>query len=96
MVLGKAPEGYTKTTPQHVKAALLLRKEGVKLKTGDLISYVKVKKEPHVKPVQLASNSEVDVEKYVGQMQTVFDQVLDAMGLDFSEIIGLTRLERFM
>ncbi|UCG45780.1 MAG: DNA-directed DNA polymerase I, partial [Candidatus Bathyarchaeota archaeon] len=96
VVLGKAPEGYTKTTPQHVKAALLLRKEGVKLKTGDLISYVKVKKEPHVKPVQLASNSEVDVEKYVGQMQTVFDQVLDAMGLDFSEIIGLTRLERFM
>jgi len=55
-----------------------------------------VTKEPHVKPVQLASNSEVDVDKYVGYMHSTFAQVLDAMGLDFDEIIGLTKLERFM
>ncbi|TEU04487.1 DNA-directed DNA polymerase I, partial [Candidatus Bathyarchaeota archaeon] len=65
VVLGKVPEGYTKTTPQHVKAALVLRKKGYELKAGDLISFVKVTKEPHVKPVQLASNSEIDVDKYV-------------------------------
>ncbi len=61
-----------------------------------MISFVKVVKEPHVKPVQLASDSEIDVEKYVGYLRSTFDQVLDALGLDFEEIIGLTKLERFM
>jgi DNA polymerase I len=61
-----------------------------------MISFVKVVKEPHVKPVQLASDSEIDVEKYVGYLHSTFDQVLDALGLDFEEIIGLTKLERFM
>jgi len=96
VVLGKIPEGYDKTTPQHVKAALLLRERGYELKAGDLISFVKVLKEPHVKPIQLASNSEIDVEKYVGYFRSTFDQVLDALGLDFDEVIGLTKLERFM
>jgi len=96
VVLGKIPEGYTKTTPQHVKAAALLKHMGYELKAGDLISFVKVVKEPRVKPVQLASNSEIDVDKYVGYLHSTFDQVLDALGLDFDEIIGLTKLERFM
>jgi DNA polymerase I len=96
VVLGKVPQAYTKTTPQHVKAALLLQKMGYELKAGDLISFVKVVKEPHVKPVQIASNSEIDVDKYIGYLQSTFDQVLDALGLDFDEIIGLTKLERFM
>jgi len=96
VVLGKIPEGYTKTMPQHVRAALVLKDMGHDLKAGDLISFVKVVKEPRVKPVQLASNSEVDVDKYVGYLHSTFDQVLDALGLDFDEIIGLTKLERFM
>jgi len=96
VVLGEAPEHYVKTTPQHVKAAEILKKRGYELKAGDMISFVKVAKEPHVKPVQLASNSEIDVDKYVGYLQSTFDQVLDALGLDFNEIIGLTKLERFM
>jgi len=96
VVLGKIPEGYTKTTPQHVKAAVVLQKRGYDLKAGELISFVKVTKEPHVKPVELASNSEIDVDKYVAYLQSTFDQVLDAMGLNFDEIIGLTKLERFM
>ncbi len=96
VVLGEAPERYVKTTPQHVKAAKILQKKGYELRAGDLISFVKVVKEPHVKPVQLASDSEIDTEKYVGYLQSTFDQVLDALGLDFEEIIGLTKLERFM
>jgi DNA polymerase I len=96
VVLGEAPERYTKTTPQHVRAATILKEKGYELKAGDLISFVKVVKPPHVKPVQLASDSEIDVDKYVGYLQSTFDQVLDALGLDFNEIIGLTRLERFM
>ena len=96
VVLGKDPTYYVKTTPQHVKAALILQRKGYEMKAGDLISFVKVAKEPHVKPVQLASNSEIDVDKYVAYLQSTFDQVLDALGLDFEEIIGLTKLERFM
>jgi DNA polymerase I len=96
VVLGKPLESYTKTTPQHVKAALILKKMGYEMKTGDLISFVKVMNDPHVKPVQIASNSEIDVDKYVAYLRSTFDQILDALGLDFDEIIGLTKLERFM
>jgi DNA polymerase I len=96
IVLGKNPSGYIKTTPQHVKAALLLQEKGIDLRAGDLISFVKVVKKPHVKPIQLASKSEVDLDKYVGYLHSAFDQVFDALGLDFNEIIGLTKLERWI
>ncbi|MEJ2243467.1 MAG: DNA-directed DNA polymerase I [Candidatus Bathyarchaeota archaeon] len=94
VVLGKPLADYTKTTPQHVKAGRELEKMGYEIKTGDLISYVKVIK--GVKPVQIATNSEIDVDKYVMYLQSTFDQILDALGLDFEEIIGLTKLFRFM
>jgi DNA polymerase I len=95
VVLGEEIEHYTKTTPQHVKAAKILKEKGVELRAGDLISFVKINKEPHVKPVELATKSEVDVDKYIAYLHSTFDQVLDALGLDFDEIIGLTKLERF-
>ena len=66
------------------------------MKAGDLISFVKVIKEPRVKPVQIARNSEIDIDKYVAYLRSTFDQILDALGLDFEEIIGLTKLSRFM
>jgi DNA polymerase I len=96
VVLGEDIEHYTKTTPQHVKAAKMLKANGADLRAGDLISFVKVTKDPHVKPVELTAKSEVDVDKYIAYLHSTFDQVLDALGLDFDEIIGLTKLERFM
>jgi DNA polymerase I len=96
VVLGEELERYTKTTPQHVKAAKMLKDEGMELRAGDLISFVKVANKPYVKPVELATKSEIDVDKYVAYLHSTFDQVLDALGLDFDEIIGLTKLERFM
>jgi DNA polymerase I len=36
------------------------------------------------------------VDKYVAYLHSTFDQVLDALGLSFDEIIGLTKLERFL
>ncbi len=96
VVLGEAPEHYKKITPQHVKAARMLQERGMEIKAGDLIRFVKVVKDPHVKPVELATKSEIDVEKYIAHLRSTFDQVLDALGLDFDEIIGLTKLERFM
>jgi len=96
VVLGEEPERYIKTTPQHVKAAKILKEGGMELRAGDLISFVKVVKDPHVKPVELATNNEVDIDKYIAYLHSTFDQVLDALGLDFDEIIGLTKLERFL
>jgi DNA polymerase I len=96
VVLGEELERYTKTTPQHVKAAKILKESGVELKAGDLISFVKTTREPHVKPVELATKHEVDVDKYIAYLHSTFDQVLDALGLSFDEIIGLTKLERFL
>lgn len=96
VVLGEKLERYTKTTPQHVKAARILKEEGIELTAGDLISFVKVLKEPRVKPVQLATKNEIDINKYIVHLHSTFDQILDALNLDFDEMIGLTKLERFL
>jgi DNA polymerase I len=96
VVLGEDLHRYTKTTPQHVKAAKILKENGVEIRGGDLISFVKTIREPHVKPVELATKNEVDVDKYIAYLHSTFDQVLDALGLSFDEIIGLTKLERFL
>jgi len=96
VVLGKAPKAYRKTTPQHVKAAMILEERGEELKAGDTIRFVKVVGEPRVKPVKMASDLEIDVDEYIKYLRSTFEQVLDALGLEFDEIIGLTRLEQFM
>jgi DNA polymerase I len=96
VVLGEELHRYTKTTPQHVKAAKILQNSGIEIRAGDLISFVKTVREPHVKPVELATKNEIDVDKYVAYLHATFDQVLDALGLSFDEIIGLTKLERFL
>jgi DNA polymerase, archaea type len=96
VVLGEDLHRYTKTTPQHVKAGKILEKSGVEIRAGDLISFVKTIREPHVKPVALATKNDVDVDKYIAYLQSTFEQVLDALGLSFDEIIGLTKLERFL
>ena len=96
VVLGDDLARYTKTTPQHVKAARILQDSGKELRAGDLISFVKVVREPRVKPVELASRNEIDTDKYIAYLQSTFDQVLDALGLNFEEIIGLTRLASFL
>jgi DNA polymerase I len=96
VVLGDDLERYTKTTPQHVKAAKILQKSGVELKAGDLIRFVKTINGDHVKPIELASKNEIDVNKYVAYLHSTFDQVLDALGLSFDEIIGLKKLESFL
>ena len=127
MTLGKEPEKYTKTTPQHVKAARILELlSGRTLKGGDIVSFVKVvpmsaeevarRAEPSMRararidelrklakggyidvlPIELATREDVDVDRYVSLLESTFEQILDALGMSFSEIVGLTRLESFM
>ena len=95
MMIGKSVAGYTKTTPQHVKAAQQLRQKGDEIKAGDLVSFVKVTTSAGVKPVQLASIHEIDVEKYTEYIRSTFEQVLDAVGLDYEELTGAKKLESF-
>lgn len=96
VMIGKPIRGYIKTTPQHVKAAKLLAKKGAEVKPGEIISFVKTKTSEGVKPVQLASVKEVDADKYMGHIKSTFEQVLDAIGIDFDEITGFTKLESFL
>nr|MDO8135706.1 DNA-directed DNA polymerase I [Candidatus Njordarchaeum guaymaensis] len=93
--LTKALEDYKKTTPQHVKAAKQLQEDGAEVKAGDIIYFVKVKGPAGVKPVKQASVNEIDVEKYKDHIKTTFEQVLDALGIEFHEIMGFSKLDAF-
>jgi DNA polymerase I len=96
VTVSRSLESYTKTTPQHVKAAWLLVKAGHEIKPGDIISFVKSRDDVGVKPVQLADIKEVDVEKYLEYLRSTFDQVLDAIGISYNEIFGISKLESFL
>jgi len=89
VMLGRRLSSY-ETNPQHVKAAKMLQQQGISLGVGDLISYV-VTMGGGVKPIQLASKRDVDVEKYVGYLESMFEQVLEAFDLDFDELVGRMR-----
>ncbi len=95
MMMGKAVGGYTKTTPQHIKAAQQLRDKGEDIRAGDLVSFVKVRGGSGVKPVQLANIQEIDIEKYTEYIRSTFEQVLDSLGLDYEELTGARKLEAF-
>lgn len=95
VMLSRPVDKYVKTTPQHVRAAQQLASFGREVQPGDLISYVKVRGVPGVKPILLARIDEVDVDKYIGHMDTTFGQVLDALNISFNEILGEIKLEKF-
>lgn len=95
MALNKPIEAYTKNTPQHVKAARQLAAAGIQVLPGDVISFVKVKGKEGVKPIQLARLPEVDVDKYVETMKSIFEQILAAFNMTWDEVLGASRLEAF-
>lgn len=96
IMISKPPSHYTKMTPQHVKAALLLTKMGYEVKSGDIISFVKTTDDLGVRPLQLAEPKMVDVSKYTEYLESTFDQVLDALGIRFDEVVGISKLESFL
>jgi hypothetical protein len=95
VMMGKPTDKYDGTTPQHVRAAQQLEKNGKEIKAGDIIAYVKTKTPPFVKPVELAKVEEVDVDKYLEYARSMFDQMLDALDFSFDEIMGATTLDFF-
>ncbi|RLI27215.1 MAG: DNA-directed DNA polymerase I [Candidatus Hecatellales archaeon] len=100
IVLGKDVEDYEKTTPQHVKAVKALPAEArEKIGAGSVIRFVKVRRDPGVKLLFQASPEEIDLEKYVEHIQSTFEPLLEALEIDFDEILGVpktSRLERFL
>jgi len=97
VMISKAPRDYTKTIPQHIRAAKQL--ESIReIKKGDIISYVKILNKPGVKPIEMARKSEIDSSKYMEFMESMLDQLTSSMDLDFDTILGKpkqTGLEQF-
>jgi DNA polymerase I len=85
VMLGRKLSSY-ETNPQHVKAARMLRDQGTPIDIGDIIRYVITTKD--VKPVQMASNRDVDINKYVEHLESMFKQLLDALDMDFDTMVG--------
>ncbi|MEM4035193.1 MAG: DNA-directed DNA polymerase I [Fervidicoccaceae archaeon] len=96
VIISKPLDEYDKNTPQHVKAAEMLRALGRRVGKGDIISYVKVRGREGVKPVQLAKLAEIDFGKYVEVLRSTFEQVLLALNVEWKEIEGVLRLEYYM
>ena len=97
VMISKAPRDYTKTIPQHIRAAKQL--ESIReIKKGDIISYIKILNKPGVRPVEMARKSEIDTSKYMEFMESTLDQLTSSMDLDFDTILGKpkqTGLEQF-
>jgi len=96
VMLGKPLSRYD-TNPQHVKAAKMMVEQGYEIREGDIISYVVTRDD--VKPAQLASKRDVDVEKYVEYLESTFEQLLDTLDMDFDALVGRpqqTSLGRFI
>ncbi len=96
VMLSKNIDRYVKTTPPHVKAARKLVNRGITIVPGDIIAYVKTRDSDGVEPLEFARKDQVDVDKYVEYLISTFGQILDALGIDFDKIIGITSLEHFM
>jgi DNA polymerase I len=95
IVMSKSPKSYIKTKPQHVKAAEIMIRQGKVVKAGDIISFIKTTNSTGVKPVSMANINEIDTKKYEDYMRSTFDQILSALGYEFEEIVGATKLEDF-
>ncbi len=97
VMLTKPTDGYVKTTPQHVKAAIMLeQKKGLKIPPGTIISFVKTKDKNGVKPVEFARKEDLDLDKYLEIMETTFGQLLKALGTSFKEVISGIKRESLL
>ena len=91
----KRLDQYGKTVPQHVRAATMLKDAGYDVQPGTIVEYIKTK--DGVLPVQMAAGKSywIDKDKYIDTLRSVFEQVLDSVGLDFEELMGFTTLDQF-
>ena len=84
----------------HVRAAKMLvekTQDPTKALPGTIVAFMKTKGPETVMPVELANGVTewIDKDAYIGILRSVFDQVLDSVGLDFKEFLGFTTLDQF-
>ena len=93
----KGIEHYGKTVPQHVRAAMMLQEAGYEVPAGTIVEYIKTKGNEGVLPVQIAQKKGfwIDKDKYIDTLRSVFEQVLDSVGINFDELLGFTTLDQF-
>ncbi|MFX1560509.1 MAG: DNA-directed DNA polymerase I [Promethearchaeota archaeon] len=88
------------TNIPHVRAAKMLvekTQDPTKALPGTIVSYIKTKGQETVLPVELANDVSywIDKDAYIDILKSVFEQVLDSVGLDFDEFLGFTTLDQF-
>ena len=97
--LTKRLSEYPTDTP-HVRAAKMLVEETgdpSKVLPGTIIEFIRIKGTGGVMPVELTKDRSywIDKDSYTDILRSVFDQVLDSVGLDFEEFLGFTTLDDF-
>jgi DNA polymerase I len=97
--LTKPLHSYDTDIP-HVRAAKKLvevTQDPTKALPGTIISYIKTKGQDTVIPVELVNPESywIDKDAYIDIFRSVFEQVLDSVGLDFDEFLGFTTLDQF-
>ena len=95
----KALHSYDTDIP-HVRAARMLvekTQDPTKALPGTIVAYIKTKGQETVLPVELAKGVSywIDKDAYIDILKSVFEQVLDSVGLDFDEFLGFTTLDQF-
>ncbi|MFX0070529.1 MAG: DNA-directed DNA polymerase I [Candidatus Hermodarchaeota archaeon] len=89
-------DAYDKVVPQHVRAALeLKRATGRKFQKGETISFVKTKGSIGAKAIELAKLQDIDSKKYKELLISALEQILDALGITFEEIKGIKKMDAF-
>ncbi len=94
--LQKDLKNYTKVIPQHVRAALELKRITKReFQKGETISFIKSKGPSGAKPLELAKLQDIDTKKYKELLTSALEQVLDALGISFNEIKGIKKMDAF-
>lgn len=94
--LQKSLDKYDKVIPQHVRAALDLRRiTGKEYQKGESIPIVKTKGAENAKTLEIAKLHDIDTKSYKKLMQSALEQVLDALGIYWEEIIGMKKMDSF-
>jgi DNA polymerase I len=88
------------TNIPHVRAAKMLvesTQDPTKALPGTIVAFIKTKGQETVLPVELTKGVSywIDKDAYIDILKSVFEQVLDSVGLDFDEFLGFTTLDQF-
>lgn len=97
IMLSKNLSEYTRTIPQHVRAAQLMD-NNKDIKRGTIVSYVKTNNRIGVKPLSMAKPEDIDVKKYLEFMESTLDQIMAPLNMDFESVLDRpkqTSLDQF-